>query len=112
MRRQERALVRATRAAAGEVSAAVPLRRRAVAAGLFAGVALLLPASRAQARDLAAAEAAKEARKAALRAAADESAKTGIGGTAFEEPEFSVGDDKSPNTHTRQDEGIRKQSNV
>jgi hypothetical protein len=107
MRRQERAPVRTT-AAAGEASSA---GRRSVAAGLL-GMALLLPAAHAQARDLAAAEAAKEARKAALRAAADQSAKTGIGGTAFEEPEFSVGDDKSPNTHTRQDEGVRKQSNV
>lgn len=30
----------------------------------------------------------------------------------FEEPEFSVGDDKSPNTHSRQDEGLRQQTNI
>jgi hypothetical protein len=30
----------------------------------------------------------------------------------FAEPEFSVGDDKSPNTHSRQDEGLRQQTNI
>ncbi len=91
-----------------------PTRRAILAGGLSAallGAAALLPGS-ARARDLAAAEAAKEARRAALRASAENSAVTGVGAQVFEEPERSVGDDKSPNTHTRQDEGLRKQANV
>ena len=74
-------------------------------------IALLLP-SAARARDLAAAEAAKEARRAALRAAAEESSRTGVGSQVFEEPERSIGDDHTPNTHTRQDETLRSQTNV
>jgi hypothetical protein len=35
-----------------------------------------------------------------------------LGAQVFEEPEFSVGDDKSPNTHSRQDEGLRQQTNI
>jgi len=71
-----------------------------------------LLASSAHARDLAAAEAAKEARKAALRKAAEDSATTGVGEAAFAESEYSVGDDHSPNSHTRQDETLRAQVNI
>jgi len=78
--------------------------------GLAAGAALLPGAARA--RDLAAAEAAKEARRAALRKAADDSAATGVGEAAFAESEYGIGDDHTPNTHTRQDETLRSQSNV
>jgi hypothetical protein len=36
----------------------------------------------------------------------------GRGEAAFEDSKFAVSDDKSPNIHTRQDEGARTQENV
>ena len=71
--------------------------RRAALAALPLAALLLTSACAAPplalARDLAAAEAAKEARKAALRKAAEDSATTGVGEAAFAESEYSIGDD-------------------
>ena len=71
--------------------------RRAALAVLPLAALLLTSACAAPpaavARDLAAAEAAKEARKAALRKAAEDSATTGVGEAAFAESEYSIGDD-------------------
>ena len=43
----------------------------------------------------------KEERKAQLRAAAQDMKQTGKAEAAFEESSYGVGDDKSPNIHTR-----------
>ena len=51
----------------------------------------------------------KAARKAAVRAAAEASAASGRGETAFTAPEYGLSEEsKTPNFHTRQEEGIRK----
>ena len=91
---------------------AVVLTRRAVAPLLGAAALLATTPSVVFARDFASAEAAKEARKAALRKAAEDSAATGVGEAAFAESEYSVGEDHSPNSHTRQDETLRAQVNI
>ena len=50
----------------------------------------------------------KAARKAALRAAAASSAQSGRGESAFTAPEYGVSEEsKTPNFHTRQEEGLR-----
>ncbi|KAK9908071.1 hypothetical protein WJX75_002428 [Coccomyxa subellipsoidea] len=68
---------------------------------------LILSAPSAIAKDLGAAARAKEERKAQLRAAAQDMKQTGKAEAAFEESSYGVGDDKSPNIHTRQEEGAR-----
>ena len=65
-------------------------------------------ASTAYAASLEDKEKEKEARKAALRAAAAQSAQTGRGAAAFADSEYQLSEEsKTPNFHTRQDEGMR-----
>ena len=52
-------------------------------------------------------ELAKEQRKAALRAAAERAAQTGVGGSAFSDSEYMVGEDHTPNAHSHQEEGSK-----
>ena len=52
-------------------------------------------------------ELAKEQRKAALRAAAERAAATGVGGSAFSDSEYMVGEDHTPNAHSHQEEGSK-----
>lgn len=65
-------------------------------------------ATAAQAKDAEEARKAKDARLAALRNAADDMKQTGKAEAAFQDSEYAVSDDKSPNIHTRQEEGLRK----
>ena len=48
----------------------------------------------------------REERKAQLRAAAQDMKQSGKAEAAFEESQYSVGDDKSPNIHTRVSRGL------
>ena len=50
-------------------------------------------------------ELAKERRKAAVRAAAERAKETGVGGNAFSDSEYMVGEDHSPNAHSHHEEG-------
>ena len=52
-------------------------------------------------------ELAKERRKAAVRAAAERAKETGVGGNAFSDSEYMVGEDHSPNAHSHQEEGSK-----
>ena len=52
-------------------------------------------------------ERAKDARKRALRAAAERAKETGVGGAAFSDSEYMVGEDHSPNQHSHQEEGSK-----
>ncbi|CAL8469401.1 g8942 [Coccomyxa elongata] len=79
---------------------------RRYALGAVLVVPSLLAAPSAIARDINAAARAREERKAQLRAAAQDMKQTGKAEAAFEESQYSVGDDKSPNIHTRE-EGVR-----
>ena len=55
------------------------------------------------------AEAEKLARKEAVRAAAQASAATGRSAAAFADSEYQLSEEsKTPNFHTRQEEGLRK----
>lgn len=54
----------------------------------------------------------KEARRKALRAAASEMKSTGKDEQIFEEPEYAVAEEaRTPNVHSRQNEGARTQQN-
>lgn len=84
--------------------------RRAV---LFGTGALVLAAPAVQARDLKKALEEKEARRNALNAAAEQIKETGADTEVFAVPEYSVPEEsRTPNFHTRQDEGARKQNNI
>ena len=52
-------------------------------------------------------ELAKERRKAAVRGAAERAKETGVGGNAFSDSEYMVGEDHSPNAHSHQEEGSK-----
>ena len=52
-------------------------------------------------------ELAKERRKAAVRAAAERAKETGVGGNAFSDSEYMVGEDHTPNAHSHQEEGSK-----
>ena len=52
-------------------------------------------------------ELAKDRRKAAVRAAAERAKETGVGGNAFSDSEYMVGEDHSPNAHSHQEEGSK-----
>jgi hypothetical protein len=69
---------------------------------------VLLAAGSAFARDAQKAAAAKEARKQALAKAAEDMRSTGKSEAAFEDSSYAVSEDKSPNVHTRQEEGLRE----
>ena len=86
---------RATRVVAAATPASAP------AAATVAGPAF--------AKSFEEAEAEKMARKEALRAAAQASAATGRSASAFADSEYQLSEEsKTPNFHTRQDEGLRK----
>ena len=86
-------------------------RRRAflgVAFGALTSGALSTAAA-ANAKSLEEAAKEKEDRKAALRAAAAASAASGRGESAFAASEYSLSEEsKTPNFHTRQEEGARR----
>jgi hypothetical protein len=83
--------------------------RRAFLGAAFGALAVFsASASTAYAASLEDKEKEKEARKAALRAAAAQSAQTGRGAAAFADSEYQLSEEsKTPNFHTRQDEGMR-----
>ncbi|KAL3159722.1 hypothetical protein ABBQ38_010128 [Trebouxia sp. C0009 RCD-2024] len=60
------------------------------------------------ARDAEKAKAAAESRKEALAKAAEEMRESGKTASAFSESQYAVSEDKSPNVHTRQEEGVRE----
>eukprot|EP01026_Neomeris_dumetosa_P008894 TRINITY_DN12902_c0_g1_i4.p2 TRINITY_DN12902_c0_g1~~TRINITY_DN12902_c0_g1_i4.p2 ORF type:complete len:118 (+),score=16.88 TRINITY_DN12902_c0_g1_i4:131-484(+) len=78
----------------------------------FIGTSVLLFTGAAQARDFEAAKKAKEARRAQLKAAAEDMEKTGRSESAFEDSSYAVSEDKSPNIHSRQEEGSKTQVNA
>ncbi|CAL5230023.1 g13467 [Coccomyxa viridis] len=80
--------------------------RRAAIGGLL-GAGLLIAAPAALAKDIGAAARAKEERRAALAKAAEDMKSTGKAESAFEDSGYAVGEDHSPNSHTRQEEGAR-----
>ncbi|KAL0052924.1 hypothetical protein WJX82_009948 [Trebouxia sp. C0006] len=80
--------------------------RRSAGLMLVAFPALL--AAPAFARDADKAKAAAEARKEALAKAAEEMRESGKTASAFSESQYAVSEDKSPNVHTRQEEGVRE----
>eukprot|EP01025_Chloroclados_australasicus_P041015 TRINITY_DN4321_c0_g1_i2.p3 TRINITY_DN4321_c0_g1~~TRINITY_DN4321_c0_g1_i2.p3 ORF type:complete len:114 (-),score=14.59 TRINITY_DN4321_c0_g1_i2:505-846(-) len=85
--------------------------RRASALGLL--LAPVLVAVPAHARDAEAAKAASEERKRKLREAADISAETGRDQKVFEDSDYMMSEDaRTPNVHSRQDEGSKTQINV
>ena len=91
------------------------IRRRACPRRAFLGSALggalaaATVAGPAFAKSFEEAEAEKMARKEALRAAAQASAATGRSTSAFADSEYQLSEEsKTPNFHTRQDEGLRK----
>ncbi|CAK0784135.1 hypothetical protein CVIRNUC_007338 [Coccomyxa viridis] len=77
------------------------------ALGTILSTGLLLAAPAALAKDLGAAARAKEERRAALAKAAGDMKNTGKAESAFEDSGYAVGEDHSPNSHTRQEEGAR-----
>eukprot|EP01023_Acetabularia_acetabulum_P040961 TRINITY_DN397_c0_g1_i1.p3 TRINITY_DN397_c0_g1~~TRINITY_DN397_c0_g1_i1.p3 ORF type:complete len:120 (-),score=22.21 TRINITY_DN397_c0_g1_i1:284-643(-) len=85
--------------------------RRQIGSALM-GASLLFSAAAAQARDLDAAKKAKEARRAQLKAAAEDMEKTGRAESAFEDSSYAVSEDKTPNIHSRQEEGSKTQVNA
>ncbi|KAI8472607.1 MAG: hypothetical protein J3K34DRAFT_519642 [Monoraphidium minutum] len=91
---------------------AVP--RRAILSGAAgAAAALLLGVQRAQAQDYEAALAAKEARKAKLRDAAGGIKTSGKDKQVFKDSEYMVSEEaRTPNVHSRQNEGAKSQINV
>ncbi|WIA39580.1 hypothetical protein OEZ86_005664 [Tetradesmus obliquus] len=86
--------------------------RRAVLGGLATG--LLLTATRAaDARDYKAALAEKEARKAKLRGTAESMKSSGKDQQTFKESDYMVSEEaRTPNVHSRQNEGAKTQENV
>ncbi|GMH33054.1 hypothetical protein BSKO_00888 [Bryopsis sp. KO-2023] len=84
--------------------------RRDVFLGLLASTALV--AGPAAAVDVDAAKKAKLERKRALREAAEDMKTTGVEESAFEDSKFAVSEDKTPNIHSRQEEGKRSQVNA
>ena len=88
-----------------KAAAATP-RRAFLRAAALASLAIASPAL---AKSFEEAEAEKLARKEALRAAAAASAATGRGAAAFADSEYQLSEEsKTPNFHTRQEEGLRK----
>lgn len=82
--------------------------RRAFLFGALAAISASTAAIPAYAASLEEKEKEKEARKAALRAAAAQSAQTGRGAAAFADSEYQLSEEsKTPNFHTRQEEGLR-----
>ena len=76
--------------------------------GTLAAISASTAAIPAYAASLEEKEKEKEARKAALRAAAAQSAQTGRGAAAFADSEYQLSEEsKTPNFHTRQEEGLR-----
>lgn len=81
----------------------ISCKRRASLALLAAPLLLALPAQAALpsfGKSPEAREKAQEDRKASLRAAAEESKKTGKAEPAFDDSQYAVSEDKSPNVHT------------
>ncbi|KAK9797068.1 hypothetical protein WJX73_002016 [Symbiochloris irregularis] len=74
---------------------------------LLAAAPLLFTAT-SYAKDAEAAKKAKEERLAQLKSAAQDMKETGKAEAAFSDSGYAVSDDKSPNIHTRQEEGLRK----
>lgn len=91
---------------ASDKAAATTPRRAFLRAAALASLAIASPAL---AKSFEEAEAEKLARKEALRAAAAASAATGRGAAAFADSEYQLSEEsKTPNFHTRQEEGLRK----
>jgi len=88
-----------------------PGTRRAFLGAAFGALAVISASTSAipaHAASLEEKEKEKEARKAALRAAAAQSAQTGRGAAAFADSEYQLSEEsKTPNFHTRQEEGLR-----
>ena len=104
-RRAPRVVASATPAEKNDVAP-----RRAFLGAAFGALAAISAstASTAYAASLEEKEKEKEARKAALRAAAAQSAQTGRGASAFADSEYQLSEEsKTPNFHTRQEEGLR-----
>ncbi|KAG1677938.1 hypothetical protein FOA52_001356 [Chlamydomonas sp. UWO 241] len=75
---------------------------------------LLLLSQRADAKDAKEFKEEKEARKKALRDAAGDIKETGVDvPQVFDMPEYSLSEEsRTPNAHSRQGEGARKQKNI
>lgn len=89
--------------------------RREVFASLVSAVVVgsLISVGPAQARDFKAALAEKEARKAKLRDTAGSMKKTGEDKQTFKDAEYAVSEEaRTPNIHSRQNEGARTQENA
>ena len=101
----------AASSADSETPAAAATPRRAFLRAAL-GVASFAAASAATpvlAKSFEEAEAEKLARKEAVRAAAQASAATGRSAAAFADSEYQLSEEsKTPNFHTRQEEGLRK----
>lgn len=50
----------------------------------------------------------KEQRRSAVRKAAEKAKETGVGAAAFDDSEYMLGEDHSPNAHSHQEEGSRE----
>ena len=114
-----RPVSRAPRRATRVVAAATPTGstqattpgRRAFLTSVFGAVfaTATVTTGPAFARSLEEAEAEKMARKEAVRAAAQASAASGRGASAFADSEYQLSEEsKTPNFHTRQEEGARR----
>nr|BAA78588.1 hypothetical protein [Chlamydomonas sp. HS-5] len=88
-------------------------RAERLLAGMTAGSVVMATGS-AFAKDFNAALAEKEARRRRLRDSAGEAKETGKDqGQVFAVPEYSLGDEaRTPNGHSRQNEGARQQNNI
>ncbi|KAF6253168.1 hypothetical protein COO60DRAFT_463145 [Scenedesmus sp. NREL 46B-D3] len=86
--------------------------RRAVLGGLITGLALAATRA-ANARDFKAALAEKEARKAKLRGNAESMKASGKDQQTFKQSDYMVSEEaRTPNVHSRQNEGAKTQENV
>lgn len=87
--------------------------RREAALALVAAPALLFVTGAAQARDYKEAKKAAEARKEKLKEAAGGMKEKGVTQDAFQDSKYSVSEEaRTPNVHSRQEEGIKSQNNI
>lgn len=85
--------------------------RRAVTASiLFVPALLQVPA--AHARDYLEAKKRADERREKLREASSDMRNKGKSEAVFDDSKYAVSEDKTPNIHSRQEEGIKSQSNI